>query len=81
LNNAPRLALISRKTQTASIAFIERELTDVLRTTFDPFVAVLQDEFPLFFAKYTAARHAVKPGYKSTFKDQTPPEPDDGISE
>ena len=81
LNNAPRLALISRKTQTATIASLEKELSDVLRTTFDPFVAVLQDEFPLFFAKYTAARHAVKPGYKSSVKGQVPPEPDDGISE
>ena len=81
LNNAPRLALISRKTQTATIASLERELINVLRTTFDPFVDVLQDEFPLLFAKYTAARHAVKPGYKSSAKDQVPPEPDDGISE
>ena len=81
LNNAPRLALISRKTQTASIASLERELQDELRSTFDPFVEMLQDEFPLFHAKYTAARHAVKPVYKSSVKDQVPPEPDDGASE
>ncbi len=81
LNNAPRLALISRKTQTASIASLKRELLDDLRTTLDPFVEMLQDEFPYFYAKYTAARHTVKPGYKSSTKDQVPPEPDDGLSE
>ena len=80
LNNAPRLALISRKTQTANITRLERELSDVLRTTIDPFVELLQDEFPLFYAIYTAARHAVKPGYKSSAKGQVPPEPDDGAS-
>jgi hypothetical protein len=81
LNNAPRLALISRKTQTANIASLERELSDDLRTTLDPFVEMLKAEFPQFYAKYTAARHAVKPGYKSSAKDQVPPEPDDGASE
>ena len=80
LNNAPRLALISRKTQTATIASLERELLNVLRTTFDPFVDLLQDEFPLFYAKYIAARHTVKPGYKSNTNNQVPPEPDDGLN-
>ena len=79
LNNAPRLALISRKTQTATIASLERELLNVLRTTFDSFVELLQNEFPLFYAKYTAARHTVKPGYKSSANNQVPPEPDDGL--
>ncbi len=81
LNNAPRLALISRKTQTANIASLERELSDDLRTTLDPFVEMLKAEFPQFYAKYTAARHAVKPGYKLSAKDQVPPEPDDGANE
>ncbi len=81
LNNAPRLALISRKTLTASIASMERELLNELHSTIDPFVEMLQDEFPLFYAKYTSARHALKPLYKSNPKNQVPPEPDDGISE
>lgn len=78
LNNAPRLAIISRKLVTKQIDVLEKELVEDLRVVFDPFVELLKDEFPALHAKYKEARHTKKPVYKSSASGQVPPEPDDG---
>jgi hypothetical protein len=67
---APRNAIVERKTATANLDTLSREINDLLRFQLDKLMLVLKEEAPEFYSTYTNARHTV--ALKNARRDENP---------
>ena len=77
---APRQAILNRKQITAAIHTLIREIDDVLKSSLDKLMIVVQPSDQVFFNKYTIARTILDYGttHKAVPNSVVAPEPDDG---
>lgn len=71
---ATRNAIVNRKSLSAELGLLTRELDQLLRVNLDPLILVLEPDYPEFFRLYQAARVVVDHKGKSG-KPKPPQEP------